>query len=110
MEAKTMRAAKTPTTRRTTTIAMDEYTRAVVDTAAKYTYQTRTDFILSAAREKAERIAKERTETLRQVVPIVLSEEDSKVFLDALEQDFKPNQNLIDLQKQYHALGIEDRT
>ena len=105
-----MRAARTPTARRTTTIAMDEYTRAVVDTAAKYTYQTRTDFILSAAREKAERIARERSETLRQVVPIVLSEEDSKIFLDTLERDFKPNQDLIDLQERYHSLAIEDRT
>lgn len=89
---------------------MDEYTRAVVDTAAKYTYQTRTDFILSAAREKAERVARERSDTLRQVVPIVLSEKDSKIFLDTLEQDFKPNQNMIDLQRRYHALDIEDRT
>lgn len=105
-----MRATRISTKRKTTTITMDEYTRAVVDTAAKYTYQTRTDFILSAAREKAEQIAKERLETLHQVVPIILSEKDSKIFLDTLDQDFDPNQNLIDLQERYHSLDIEDRT
>jgi uncharacterized protein (DUF1778 family) len=71
--------------------------------------QTRTDFIISAAREKAERIAKERRETIREVAPMVLDAVDSRIFLEALERDFEPNQALMELNKTSHH-DIIDRT
>ena len=94
----------------TTTIKMDDYTKAVIDHAAKYTNQTRTAFILSVALEKAEQVIKERATTMRDVVPIVLDAEDSKVFLEALDSEFKPTQALLNLKKYSDSLNIFDRT
>ena len=94
----------------TTTIRMDDYTRAVLDHAAKYTNQTRTAFILSVALEKAEQVIKERAITMRDVVPLVLDAEDSKIFLEALDREFEPTQALLDLKKHNDSLNILDRT
>ena len=94
----------------TTTIRMDDYTRAVLDHAAKYTNQTRTAFILSVALEKAEQVIKERSITMRDVVPLVLDAEDSKIFLEALDREFEPTQALLDLKKHNDSLNILDRT
>jgi uncharacterized protein (DUF1778 family) len=88
---------------------MDKYTRAVVDSAAKYTGQTRTDFIISAARKEAEKVAKERCSTINEIAPIVLSAKDSRIFIEAMERDFEPNQALIDLGHARHR-DIIDRT
>jgi uncharacterized protein (DUF1778 family) len=93
----------------TTTIKMDDYTKAVLDRAAKYTNQTRTGFILSVAVKKAEQVIKERNATIRDVIPMVLDSEDSKVFLEALESEFEPTQALLDLKKHSDSLGIIDR-
>jgi uncharacterized protein (DUF1778 family) len=92
-----------------TTILMDKYTHAVVDSAARYTGQTRTGFIISAARKEAEKVAKERISTINEIAPMVLSVEDSRIFLEAMEQDFKPNQALLDLELSSHQ-NIVDRT
>jgi uncharacterized protein (DUF1778 family) len=89
---------------------MDDYTRAVLDHAAKYTNQTRTAFILSVALEKAEQVIKERAITMRDVVPLVLDAEDSKIFLEALDREFEPTQALLDLKKHNDSLNILDRT
>jgi uncharacterized protein (DUF1778 family) len=88
---------------------MDKYTHAVVDSAAKYTGQTRTDFILSAARKEAEKVAKERISTISKIAPMVLSAEDSRIFLEAIELNFEPNQALLDLERTRHQ-NIIDRT
>ena len=94
----------------TTTIRMDDYTRAILDHAAKYTNQTRTAFILSVALEKAEQVIKERVIMMRDVVPLVLDAEDSKIFLEALDREFEPTQALLDLKKHNDSLNILDRT
>ena len=94
----------------TTTIRMDDYTKTVLDHAAKYTNQTRTAFILSVALEKAEQVIKERAITMRDVVPLVLDAEDSKIFLEALDREFEPTQALLDLKKHSDSLNILDRT
>jgi uncharacterized protein (DUF1778 family) len=94
----------------TTTIRMDDYTRTVLDHAAKYTNQTRTAFILSVALEKAEQVIKERAITMRDVISMVLDAEDSKIFLEALEREFEPTQALLDLKKHTDSLNILDRT
>ena len=94
----------------TTTIRMDDYTKAVLDHAAKYTNQTRTAFILSVALEKAEQVLKERAATISEILPMVLDEVDSKIFMEALESEFKPTQALLDLIKHTDSLKIKDRT
>ena len=94
----------------TTTIKMDDYTKAVLDHAAKYTNQTRTGFILTVALEKAEQVIKERSKTMRDIVPMVLDAEDSRIFLEALDREFEPTQALLDLKKHSDSLNIFDRT
>ena len=93
-----------------TTIRMDDYTKAVVESAARYNCQTRTAFMISALREKAEEVIKERSATMREIVPMVLSPTDSKIFLEALEHDFEPSKALFDLKKHYESFGVVDRT
>ena len=94
----------------TTTIRMDDYTKAVIDHAAKYSNQTRTGFILSVSLEKAEQVLKERAAVMSEIVPMVLDEEDSKIFMEALEREFTPTQALLDLKKHTDSLNITDRT
>jgi len=77
---------------------MDDYTKAIIDNAAKFTNQTRTSFILTVALEKAEQVIKERAITMRDVVQMGLDAEDSKIFLEALENEFEPTQALLDLK------------
>ena len=94
----------------TTTVRMDDYTKAVLDHAAKYTNQTRTAFILTVALEKAEQVLKERAATMNEIVPMVLDEEDSKIFLQALDREFEPTQALLELKKHTNSLNIIDWT
>jgi uncharacterized protein (DUF1778 family) len=93
-----------------TTIRIDDYTLTVLDSAAKCTNQTRSAFMVSAARERAEAILKERRETMREIAPMVLSPGDSKKFLEALERDFVPSKALLDLKKKHDSLNIIDET
>jgi uncharacterized protein (DUF1778 family) len=89
---------------------MDDYTKAVLDSAAKYTNQTRTAFILSTVLARAEEIIRERSTAMREVAPMVLDSEDSKIFLEALEREFEPTQALLDLKRHHDSLNIIDRT
>jgi len=91
-----------------TTVRMDEYTKAVLDSAAKYTNQTRSAFMVSVARERAEAILRERRDTMPEIAPVALSPSDSKLFLEALNRDYGPSQALIDLKKRYDSLGVTD--
>ena len=93
-----------------TTIRMDDYTKSVVDYAAKYSNQTRAAFMLSALREKSEEVIQERLATMSVIAPMVLSAEDSKAFLEALERDFEPSEALLNLKKKHDSLNIVDRT
>ena len=93
-----------------TTIRMDDYTKTIVDSAAKSSNQTRSAFIISTLREKAEQVIQERAATMRKVIPLVLDTEDSKIFLEALEREFEPTQDLLDLKKHHDSLNITDRT
>ena len=93
-----------------TTIRMDDYTKAVVNYAAKYSNQTRHAFMLSALREKGEKVIQERFAAMSEIAPMVLSAADSKIFLEALEQDFEPSEALLDLRKKHDSLNIVDRT
>jgi len=89
---------------------MDDYTKAVVDYAARYSNQTRHAFMLSALREKGEKVLQERFAAISEIAPMVLSASDSKVFLEALERDFEPSEALLGLKKRHDSLNIVDRT
>ncbi|MDR2178870.1 MAG: DUF1778 domain-containing protein [Synergistaceae bacterium] len=93
-----------------TTVRIDEYTKTVLDSAAKYTNQTRSAFMVSVARERAEAILKERRVTMREIAPMILSPRDSKIFIEALESDSEPSDALLALKKNYDALNIIDET
>ena len=75
----------------TTTIRFDEYTRQVVDKAASLLNQSRTSFLLSIAREHAEAVIKERTETMREMETLVLSPKASLDVVSTLEKPPRPN-------------------
>lgn len=93
----------------TTTIRMDDYTRMIADSAARYMQQTRSAFILSVVRREAERVIKERVETMNQIVPMVLGAEDSKMFLQALEEQYNPPASMYELKELYDSMNIADR-
>jgi uncharacterized protein (DUF1778 family) len=90
-----------------TTFLMDEFTKSLVDVASKYTNLSQTDFILTSVREKAERLAKERAETLSQIVPLVLNEKESKRFFQILERDWAPTKAMLELNKKRHHDIVE---
>jgi uncharacterized protein (DUF1778 family) len=92
-----------------TTIRMDEYTKALLDKAAALTNVSQTSFILSVVREKAEQVIQERKATLQEIVPLLLNEQDSRIFLDALEGDFDLPVPMQELNKHTHQ-NIIDRT
>jgi uncharacterized protein (DUF1778 family) len=92
-----------------TTIRMDEYTKSVVDRAASLANVSRTSFILSVVRERAEQVIQERKSVMREVAPLALNAPDSKAFLDALENDFTPPSSLLNLNTLRHK-DIVDRT
>jgi uncharacterized protein (DUF1778 family) len=88
---------------------MDEYTKMVLDKAAALTNVSQTSFIVSVVREKAEQVIQERKSTLQDIAPLLLGEQDSKIFLDALECDFDLPASLWELNEHTHQ-DIIDRT
>lgn len=77
--------SKTPTN--LTSIRIDDYTRKVIDRAAELVNQTRSGFLLSTARERAEEIIRERESIMQEVETLILSREAS---LDIAENLLKP--------------------
>ncbi|GHS94561.1 hypothetical protein AGMMS50276_07510 [Synergistales bacterium] len=99
-----------PTSNVATTIRMNDYAKAVLDSAAKYTNQSRSAFMLSVSLEKAEEVIRERSEAMREIATIILNAEESQNFLAALERDFEPSEALLNLKKHYDSFNIVDRT
>jgi uncharacterized protein (DUF1778 family) len=89
---------------------MNDYAKSVLDSAAKYTNQSRSAFMLSVSLAKAEEVIRERFATMREIAPIVLNAEESKNFLAALEREFEPSEALLGLKKHYDSFNIIDRT
>lgn len=84
----------------------DDYTQMVIDKAAELLSQTRTGFILSTAREKAEEVIKERTRAMAEVNSIVLNQEESIKLIKLLENPPKANKALKTLMKDYKNSNI----
>ncbi|MDR1971409.1 MAG: DUF1778 domain-containing protein [Treponema sp.] len=87
----------------------DEYTRRVIDKAAELLNQTRTGFLLSVAREKAEAVIKERSQTKSEIETLLLSPQASLDIAKALENPPKPNKALTGAMKNYKNARIEHR-
>lgn len=88
----------------------DDYTRIIIDMAAKLSNQTRTGFLLSVARKEAEEIIKEHKNTMKEVETFVLSQQASEVFVNSLLNPAQPNRALQKLAKDYKRASIVDRT
>ncbi|MDR1948427.1 MAG: DUF1778 domain-containing protein [Spirochaetaceae bacterium] len=87
----------------------DEYTRQVIDKAAELLNQTRTGFLLSVARERAETIIKERARTRSEIETLLLSPQASLDIVKTLENPPKPNKALTGAMKNYKDARIKRR-
>jgi uncharacterized protein (DUF1778 family) len=88
--------------RNATTIRFDDdYTLQVIDKAAVLLNQTRTGFLLSAARERAEAVIKDRKQIRREVESIILSPRASLDVARTLGKQPKSNKALRKAMKDY---------
>jgi uncharacterized protein (DUF1778 family) len=88
--------------RNATTIRFDDdYTLQVIDKAAVLLNQTRTGFLLSAARERAETVIKKREQIQREVESIILSPRASLDIVQTLEKHPKSNKALRKAMQDY---------
>jgi uncharacterized protein (DUF1778 family) len=84
----------------------DDYTRKVIDTAAQLLNQTRTGFLLSVARERAEEVIREQLQTRQEIETLILSPKASLDFVNALEKPPRPNKALKKAMNDYKAVRI----
>ncbi|GMO41707.1 MAG: hypothetical protein Ta2F_17680 [Termitinemataceae bacterium] len=84
----------------------DDYTLNVIDKAAALLNQTRTGFLLSVARERAESVIRERTQTQNEIEKLILTPRASLDIAQTLENPPPPNQALIDAMNHYRSAGI----
>jgi uncharacterized protein (DUF1778 family) len=87
----------------------DDYTRQVIDTAANLLNQTRTSFLLSVARERAEAIIIERTKTMQEIEMLILSPGASLDIVTTLENSPKPNKAITSAMRDYKNAKIAHR-
>ncbi|GHT55187.1 hypothetical protein FACS1894109_01260 [Spirochaetia bacterium] len=87
----------------------DDYTRHVIDTAAGLLNQTRTGFLLSVARERAEAVIRERAKTMQEIEILILSPEASLDIVTTLENPPKPNKAITKAMRDYKNAKIDHR-
>ena len=87
----------------------DEYTRTVIDKAASLLNQTRTGFMLSVAREKAEEIIKERMEKMQQIESLILSADASLDVAKTLLDSPLPNKAMTKAMKDFKKSRIPNK-
>ena len=87
----------------------DEYTRIVIDKAASLLNQTRTGFLLSVAREKAEEIIKERMEVMQHIESLILSADASLDIAQTLLDSPKPNKAMTKAMKDFKKSKISTK-
>jgi uncharacterized protein (DUF1778 family) len=84
----------------------DEYTLNVIDRAAALLNQTRTGFLLSVARERAEAVIKERAQTQKEIETLILSARASLDIAQTLNNPPPPNQALVESMNNYKNTEI----
>jgi len=87
----------------------DDYTRIVIDKAASLLNQTRTGFLLSVAREKAEEIIQERMEVMQHIETLLLSSEASLDVAKTLLDSPKPNKAMTKAMKGFKKSKIPNK-
>ena len=87
----------------------DEYTRIVIDKAASLLNQTRTGFLLSVAREKAEEIIRERMEVMQHIESLILSSEASLDVAKTLLDSPQPNKAMAKAMKDFKKSKIPNK-
>jgi uncharacterized protein (DUF1778 family) len=94
--------------RSSTTIRFnDDYTRRIVYTAAELQGQSLSGFMLSAIRDRAESVIKERRKTMQEVETLILSPRASIDFMRTMLNPPKPNKKLTTAMKKFKALDIQ---
>jgi uncharacterized protein (DUF1778 family) len=84
----------------------DDYTRQVIDMAAELLNQTRTGFLLSVARERAESVIRERKQAMGEIKTLMLSPEASLDIAKTLDNPPKPHKALKKAMKDYDKANI----
>jgi uncharacterized protein (DUF1778 family) len=84
----------------------DDYTRKVIDTAAQLLNQTRTGFLLSVARDRAEEVIREQLQIRQEIETLVLSPRASLAFVQSLEKPPRPNKALKKAMNDYKTAHI----
>jgi uncharacterized protein (DUF1778 family) len=84
----------------------DDYTRKVIDTAAQLLNQTRTGFLLSVARDRAEEVIREQFQIQQEIETLVLSPRASLDFVQTLEKPPRPNKSLKKAMNDYKTAHI----
>jgi len=84
----------------------DDYTRRVIEKAASLLNQTRTGFLISVARKRAEEVIRERAEVMQEIETLLLSPEESQLLAKRLENPKKPNPQLVRLMKDFEESGL----
>jgi uncharacterized protein (DUF1778 family) len=84
----------------------DDYTRQVIDMAAELLNQTRTGFLLSVARERAESVIRERNQTMGEIKTLMLSPEASLDIAKTLNKPPEPNKALKQAMQDYEQANI----
>jgi uncharacterized protein (DUF1778 family) len=87
----------------------DDYTLQVIDKAAELLHQTRTGFLLSVAKEKAEAVIRERTQARHEIEQLILSPKASLDMAKTLENPPKPNKALTRAMEDYQKAKIGHR-
>lgn len=87
-----------------TTLRMDEYSRMVIDEAAKLLNLTRTGFLLSVAREQAEHIIKEKKKIRDEVECLLLSPQESLTVADLFQNPPLPNKAQQEAKKRWSRI------
>jgi len=84
----------------------DDYTRKVVSKAAELQGQSVTGFILTAIRDRAENVIRERQTVIQEVESLLLSPDESVGFLRTLATPPRPNAALRDAMKASQKAGL----
>lgn len=75
-----------------TTLRMDDYSRMVIDEAAKLLNLTRTGFLLNVARERAEHVIREQKQIREEVECLLLTPQESLTVAELFQTPPPPNQ------------------
>jgi len=84
----------------------DDYTRRVVDQAASLLNLSRTSYILSVLRDRSEEVIRERTKTMQEIEPLLVSPRAYADILEKVENPPEPNPSAVKAMRKFKESGI----